>query len=131
MENRDSILSIINHKFPILIYRYSNENCHSCLVEDLSELNLMKNKIGYDKIVIFPAFEESINNRRLYHNQLANFDYYNFSSNLLLIPTDDSGFVYRYFAIINENGIMEKIFFPKLGNFALTKNYLSEVSKYL
>jgi len=41
LKNKDSILETV--KYPILIYRYSQDYCSSCVVEDLSELNILQN----------------------------------------------------------------------------------------
>lgn len=131
MENRDSILSLISHtKYPVLIYRYSIENCQSCIVEDLSALNILKNVIGHDNIVVFPAMEETRYNKLLYSNQLSNFRHRNLASSILFVPMDEDGFAHRYFAIINKDEMIEGIFFPELGNLGLTEAYLSEFKRY-
>ena len=52
LENRDSILSAF--KYPVLIYRYTTDNCNSCITEDLSELNILQDEVVKGRITNFP-----------------------------------------------------------------------------
>ena len=128
LKNRDSILSEV--KYPILIYRYSRDNCSNCIVEDLSELNIFQEEAGKDKVLVLPSFEESPNNSRMFANQLANFAYKNMSANLLIFPKDKNGFAYRYFALIDGKGNLGEIHFPQIRHTDVTKAYFGRVKGY-
>ena len=111
LENRDSILSIV--KYPVLIYRYSQDYCSSCVTEDLSELNILQNEVVKGKIVVLISYEENQRNRITFANQLANFAYKNIPENLLVLPKDEEGFKQRYFALIDNKGNLGEVLFPE------------------
>ena len=128
LENRDSILSAI--KYPVLIYRYPQVNCNSCIVEDLSELKMFQNEVEKGKIIVLPAYEENQRNRITFANQLANFEYKNIPEHLLVLPKDKDGFTKRYFALIDNKGNLGEVHFPQRGNTAATKAYFQRVKGY-
>jgi len=128
LENRDSILSVT--KYPILIYRYSQNYCTSCITEDLSELNILQNEVAKGKIVVLPAYEENQRNRIAFANQLANFEYKNVPASLLILPKNEDGFAQRYFALIDNKGNLGEVLFPERVNTAATKAYFQRVKGY-
>jgi len=128
LENRDSIL--VGIKYPVLIYRYSHNNCSSCIVEDLSELNILQNEVAKGKIVVLPAYEENQQNRITFANQLTNFEYKNIPEHLLVLPKDKEGFKQRYFALIDNKGNLGEVHFPKRGESEATKAYFQKVKGY-
>jgi len=111
LENRDSILSIT--KYPVLIYRYSHDNCGSCITEDLSELNILQDEVAKGYIIVLPAYEENQQNRVKLANQLASFEYKNMLTSLLVIPKNEEGFTQRYFALIDNKGNLGEVHFTK------------------
>ena len=128
LENRDSILSAF--KYPVLIYRYSQDYCSSCIVEDLSELNILQNEVAKGKIFVLPAYDDDKMNRVALASQLANFEYKNMPASLLVLPKDNEGFKQRYFALIDNKGNLGEIHFPQRGNTAATKAYFQRVKGY-
>ena len=116
-------------KFPILIYRYSDGMCDPCLHEDFKNLNDFQKKIGEENILVVPAFPEDRNNMIRLKNELASFNYKNIAVELLHIPTDESEVARRYFAIIDTEGNLEMVFFPRKGHTHLTRSYFTAVEK--
>ncbi|MDR1882065.1 MAG: hypothetical protein LBR26_04705 [Prevotella sp.] len=121
-----------NLKEPVLIYRYPQYMCKSCYNEDIEELLSFQEEAGKDKVLVLPAFEDNKENRISLNNELAKFNYINTPLNLLKIPD----YQYeenqqRYFAVLNKEGEISMVFFPRFGYKRLTNDYFSEVKKVL
>lgn len=139
MENNNMsaeiIYSYIKHpnikdvQYPVLIYRYSDFMCSSCIFEDLSELELLLAKIGKDKILILPAGDDTRDNRIIYNNQLSKFNYFLLPNDSLVMPNDSNDMPQRYFALLDKNKKIRNIFFPKKDNVKLTQMYFSDIIK--
>jgi len=128
LENRDSILRVVT--YPVLVYRYAQDNCGSCISEDLSELRIFQDEVAKGKIFILPAHEENQQNRIALANQLADLEYKNMPASLLVLPKDKDGFTQRYFALIDNKGNLGEVHFPERGNTAATKAYFQRVKGY-
>jgi hypothetical protein len=113
----------------ILIYRFSKYMCEGCVNEDILELLDFQEDFGKNRIWILPAaYEDTRNDRILLNSLLHDFNYRNIPEDSLVIPFNEEG-AKRYFAVINETGNMEMIFFPQRGNTKLTQMYFSEIKK--
>lgn len=113
----------------ILIYRYSQAMCHTCIVEDLDELQKFQEQIGKGKILVIPAYAQDRSSEILLKNELSDFRYINIPVDSLVIPTSESGEYKRYFAFIGKNGDIEMVFFPKINYPQFTRSYFKEVKK--
>jgi hypothetical protein len=118
-------------KIPLLIYRYSKNVCPSCIMKDLSDLSDIQSIIGKDKVLVLPAFGNTRNDRVILANELSAFNYKNIPNELLVIPYDSVFMIRPYFAIINQKGNIEMIFFPRRNNRKLTDVYFSEIKKII
>jgi hypothetical protein len=118
-------------KTSFLFYRYSSHMCRSCILEDLNELSKYQEKIGNDKILIFPAYEDTREEIISVKNDLIEFNFRNISKDSLTIPIDQEGTQRRYFAFVDDSGKISMVFFPIRGRTVLTQSYFSEVHKLL
>ena len=112
-----------------LVYRYSNHICQTCIVEDLMELRDFQQKIGKEKILVLPAFPEDRNSKIKLNNELSGFNYQNISIDSLILPRHETEGEKRYFAVLDNEGKMEMVFFPKNGFPNITRAYFKEVEK--
>ena len=119
------------NKTSILIYRYSKYMCESCIQEDLQEIEFFQKEIGKEKILLLPAYPNNRAGMIELSNVLAKFNYVNIPSDSLLIPLQNGDFLQRYFAIIDRDGNLNMVFFPRNGEKNLTRIYFSEVKKEL
>lgn len=111
----------------ILLYRYSHNMCQSCIFEDLNELYNYQQKIGKDKVLVLPAYENSRENRITLKNELEKFNYKNIHKDSLSIPLDSDGIYRRYFAFMDDEGNINMVFYPIRGRPDLTQLYFSEI----
>ena len=116
-------------ELPILIYRYSDDMCAGCIFEDLENLKTFQNKIGKDRILVLPAFDNNARNRARMLYELVDFNYRNFPLSSMVIPILDTMESQQYFAVINSNGEIDMVFFPKMGYSAITKAYFEKVEE--
>jgi hypothetical protein len=124
-------LGISENKSPVLIYRYSKNVCPSCIIKDLDDLNNIQSITGKDKVLVLPAFDSTRNDRVIMANELSHFNYKNIPKELLVIPYDSMFMIRPYFAVINQTGNIEMIFFPQRDNRKLTDIYFSEIKKII
>jgi hypothetical protein len=122
---------IINEKYPVLIYRYSNAMCQSCIFEDIIELKNFQKTIGKDNILVLPDYPKDRGSIIQLKNELADFRYKNIPSDSLIIPVNNIEGYQRYFAVVNKYGNIEMVFFPKRNCPELTKMYFTEIAKRL
>jgi len=127
--NKHFYFSGNNIEFPILIYRYSKNTCNSCIQQDQTELLQFQSEVGEKRILILPAYSNSINDQITLKNELHKFNYLNIPIDSLYIPQDEMHIRKRYFAVINSEKKMEMIFFPRLGYKELTQDYFLEINK--
>jgi hypothetical protein len=121
-----------NDSVPVLIYRFSQHMCESCIQEDLAELLDFQRQNSKAAICVLPAYPNDRNNRILLKNMLHNFDFRNLSADSLCIPlSKEDGTEKRYFAVLNKNREIEMIFFPRRNHQDLTRLYFSAVKKML
>ncbi|MDR2036800.1 MAG: hypothetical protein LBQ60_02635 [Bacteroidales bacterium] len=127
--DRDS-LSFPEEQLPVLIYRYTEKACGSCIFEELNELYQFKESMDTMKlnILILPTFPDNRNNRIKLANDLANFIYINIPAHILDVPKQRMGDEEkRYFAVIDKNRDMKMVFFPQITKLHITRQYLKEV----
>jgi hypothetical protein len=120
-----------NSKLPILIYRYSYDMCQACVYKDLEMLNSFQGRIGKENILVLPSFPENRSYMIQLKNDLASFNYKNMPVDSLSIPTDEIEGSKRYFALINNEGNIEMVFFPRKGQNQRTRIYFNEIEKRL
>jgi len=125
--NKVSIQEEIGGKTSVLVYRYSKSTCGSCLMEDLQEIELFLQEIGKEKILLLPAYPDTREGRIELASVLAKFNYVNIPVESFLIPSQDGDFMQRYFAVIDEEGNLTMVFFPRSGDPNLTRIYFSAV----
>lgn len=123
-------IKIVTKGFPILIYRYSNMMCWSCITEDLDVLLSFQEKIGREHVLILPAYPDDRDNRIRLANELSKFNYRNVPVDSLIIPDDEIAGARRYLALINADDEMDMLFFPRKDHPELTQRYLSEIESY-
>lgn len=89
--------------------------CRTCYQEDLSELSKFQQKVGRDRILVTPAFEDNRNDIIQLRNELKNFNYVNIPLDSMFTPINQlNGVTHRYFAIVNNNRQIELVFFPQV-----------------
>jgi hypothetical protein len=115
----------------VLIYRYSDAMCETCVFEDLTELQTFQETIGKDNILVLSAYPNDRNGRIRAANELAYFNHRNISMDSLIVPMSETDGHKRYFALINEKGDIEMAFFPRRGKPELTRMYFKEIGKRL
>lgn len=120
-----------NYEAPKLIYRYSDSMCEGCVFEDLENLKDFQGKIGKDHILVFPAFNNDRRNLVRHRYELAVFNYRVLSTDSLIIPVHEIEGYRQYFAVMNCDGKLEMVFFPKRGHSTITQAYFAEVEKRL
>ena len=127
--DRDS-LRLSEEQFPILIYRYTEAMCESCIFEELNELYKFKEDMDSMKlnILILPTFPDNRSNRIKLANTLANFTYINLPAHVLETPSQiGDNEKKRYFAVIDKNRDLKMVFFPQITKLHITRHYLKEV----
>ena len=130
VKNKDFIQEIIGNKTSVLIYRYSKYMCEGCIQEDLQEIEFLQEEIGKDKILLIPAYPDNREERIELTNVLAKFNYVNNTSiDSFLIPSEEGYYLQRYFAVIDKEGNLTMVFFPRRGEKNLTRIYFSEAKK--
>jgi len=131
-DNKSLFQEKIGHKSSVLVYRFSNQMCAVCFQEDLYEIEQFQKEIGKEKILLLPAYPDDRMGMLELSNVLAEkFHYINISLASLIIPFYEDDYLQRYFAVIDKDGNLTMVFFPRLGEVNLTRKYLSEVKKIL
>jgi hypothetical protein len=118
-------------KKPVLIYRYAQGMCNSCIRKDLDELDNFQSQVGKDKVLILPlCFVDDRNNKIAVKEELSRFNI-DFYREELMIPLDSYNLARRYFAYIDKRGHICMIFFPINEKPELTQIYLLEMAKIM
>lgn len=121
--NKINLYNILNKK-PKLVFKFSTQNCNSCVDEQLGLLKILSRKIDSSNIIILGDFESP--------RALAQFN----SMNMLEIKSyilQNNYFTsidrsLPYYFILNENFSLESLFIPIKGDTSLTYNYFDKVS---
>jgi len=130
--NQSSIREKVGSKSSVLVYRFSKNMCAGCVHEDLSEIEQFQKDIGKGKIVLLPAYPDDRMGMIELNNMLAvKFNYVNIPCKSFLIPSQDGDFQQRYFAVIDNEGNLTMVFFPRRDETKLTRLYFSEVKKLI
>lgn len=123
-----SILKDQDIVFPILIYRYPDAFCESCINEDLNELYEFQGKIGCKRILILPSYQNTRENKILMQRYLSKFCYINVPVESMYIPIDyDEKKQIRYMAVLDSSQNIQNIFFPEKGNNKMTRSYFADI----
>lgn len=121
---QSSILdSLSQFKYPILIYTYPEKECITCVHEDLMQIRLFQQKVGKEKICIFSLFSENRNNIIRLNSELYFCNHKNISTL--------SNMRQRFFALINKNGNIEKVFIPQKNMPELLERYFYYIENIL
>lgn len=112
---------------PFLIYRYSENMCLSCIKEDFSLLQKFCAQNNDCEVLIIPDYSKSRENEIFLNNQLRGFKYINIESVVFPMPRGVNGEKKRYFAVVNSEKKLQKIFFPHKGLTKLTDYYFSKM----
>ena len=132
LNNKSYIREKTGSKSSILIYRFSKNMCDVCVQEDLHEIEQFQKDIGKEKIVLLPDYPDERKGMIELTNVLSSkFNYVNIPIETLLIPANEDSHLHRYFAVIDDDGNLTMLFFPRTGETDLTRLYLSEVKKAL
>lgn len=114
----------------VLVYRYSEFMCESCIQEDLNLLNCFQNENKNINVRVAVYYTDNRENRIKYKYELEKFQFIRLDETLLPFPINDSMQVEsRYFALICDERIIQ-IFFPIRGNENLTKMYFELIKEY-
>ena len=119
------------NKTSVLVYRFSKYMCENCIQEDLLEIELFQEEIGKDRILLLPAYPANREGHIELTNVLAKFNYVNIPIDSMLIPSQDGNYMRRYFAVIDKEGNLSMVFFPRREEVNLTRHYLSEIKKLI
>jgi len=126
-----SVQELIGDKTPVLIYRFAKNTCGVCIREDLSEIELLQQEIGREKVLLLPAYPNSRESRIEMSNIFNKFNYLNMTLDSFFMPIQPCGSPQRYFALIDSNRNLTMVFFPQKGETDLTQLYFSHIKKLL
>ena len=130
--NKSSIREKTGSKSSVLIYRFSKHMCAVCVQEDLYEIEQFQKDIGKEKILLLPDYPDDRMGMIELTGVLAEkFNYVNIPSDTLLIPSNEDNNLLRYFAVIDNEGNLTMVFFPRKDETNLTRLYFSEVKKLI
>ena len=119
-----------NDKRNILFFRYVHTSYNRYDNSFLKEITILQDEIGKEHIWLFPVSPNNQTSRIQLNNDLAGFNYLNIPADSLLIPAygDEKK---CYFAWINSDGEIDRVFLPDGNRILLTRNYFREVKKLL
>ena len=124
--NKTIILFVLLVYAATATYRYSEHMCESCVYQDLNVLRQLQDSLGYDNLLILPAFSENKYSQLRLSNELKGFRYKNIPEEDLGFPIDkQTGMETRYLGYINSEGDVEMCFMPLKNRQELTWRYLS------
>ena len=112
----------------ILIFRYIQNTCNTCLDSQLNELLAFQEEIGKEFVWVFPVYPDDRNLMIKISAELGKFNYRNIPAKLLLIPTYN-GEPQSYFAGIDGEGDITMVFVPDKGNVFHTCRYFGDVKR--
>jgi hypothetical protein len=110
-ENKTFIAEAIGNRISIVIYRYEKGMCGGCIQSDLDELKKFQLQAGTDRVLILPVFINDRNNRIAVKSDLVGFEFCYVPKENLILPVDSENYARRYFAYINRQGDIERIYF--------------------
>lgn len=106
----------------VLIYRYPNNVCSSCVQEDLDLIKKFKNQVGATTIV-FVTHEDTRNEHIRIANELRNVDYFRIPQKELNL-TQGAKEIERFFGRLDSSGSsIQNIFLPSRNLSKLTSKY--------
>lgn len=117
-------------KYPLLIYRYNESMCKTCIFDDLENIYQEMKDVDQCKILILPSYSNKKNNIITMNNELERFNFKNIPRNQLPTPVfSEDKIERRYFAILDSTKTMKMIFFPHKELNIFTKRYLQNIKK--
>lgn len=127
---KNEIQSFTLDETNILVYRFSEDMCDGCILQDLTELYNIQKSFGKNKILILPAYENNRYNMMLLKNKLSNFRFTNISEEFLEFPSSrTTGLSQRFFAYVNNQGRMTSFYFPSKNQQDITRLYLNHLKE--
>lgn len=127
---KNEIQSFTLDETNILVYRFSEDMCDGCILQDLTELYNIQKSLGKNKILILPAYENNRYNMMLLKNKLSNFRFTNISEEFLEFPSSrTTGLSQRFFAYVNNQGRMTSFYFPSKNQQDITRLYLNHLKE--
>ena len=114
----------------ILIFRYIQNTCNTCLDSQLNELLTFQEEIGKEHVWVFPSYPDDRNSLVRLRAELGKFNFRNIPTELLLIPIYN-GEPKSYFAWINGDGDIQMVYVPDRSNVHHTRRYFEEVKRIL
>ena len=131
INNKASMQEIIGNRTSVFLYRFSKFTCESCLFEDLHEIDQFQQEIGRNKILLLPTYPDNREGSIELNNVLAKFNFVNIALDSFILPFRENDVIQRYFAVIDRDGNLTMVFFPRRGETHLTRLYFSEVKKII
>ena len=113
----------------VLVFRYSQLSCTSCVDVQLQRLEQFAKRIGFDRVIVLTTYT-SIKELNMYKkvNNLS-FDMYNIPIGTLKTEMELSNT--PYFFTVNINKHIENIFIPIKTIPELTEEYYSHIEKFI
>jgi hypothetical protein len=112
-----------------LIYAYSDNQCKSCIFEEIELIKAKTQKYFNFNVVVLPVLDSSRNVDIGLNAELSGINYKRIDKGLVKFPTSDDFSSVRFFAIKTPSGHIELPFFPVLGELDRTSSYLDFVYK--
>ncbi len=110
-----------NGQEQILVCRFSELHCQSCVNSSIKMLLLWADPIGRNNLLFLGAYRNNrILNRTKYIYDIQDLITYNTPA--LNIPAEELG--YPYFFVLNKDMTVTNLFVPDKANSAITNNYL-------
>lgn len=129
-KNRDEIFSLLpKNRNNIILYRYSEYMCNSCIQEDLNLLYEFQKENKSFKICVAVDYVDNRENHIRFNSELEKFKHLRLDRTLLSLPINNTlETECRYFAVI-VNDKISYVFFPIRGSVKLTKMYFDLIEK--
>lgn len=107
----------VDFKDYILVYRYTNSVCGSCLSRDFDVLKLLADKFGKDHLLVVSSATDNRENRIKLNVDLDGIKYLILPDSAWEIPVDKiTGTALPFFAMINKNHTIETVVFSDMTN---------------
>ncbi|GGF45421.1 hypothetical protein GCM10011339_37370 [Echinicola rosea] len=110
----------------ILVFRYSESHCESCITASLSVLKEWQSKLGNSNLVLLGDFSNNkIYRKELDMYQLESVRAYNVPR--FNLPAENLGF--PYFMVLDQEGRTSNVFLPEKGTPDITRHYLEGMAR--
>lgn len=112
----------------VLLYRYSGAMCQSCIDADMAFLSKFGPRIEKKNILILPSKENSKDSRVKVRSAWEGYRCVELDKEEAVLPMDEEGVAYRYFAILDAAGRIKDVFFPNSSSM-VTNCYFEYICK--